>query len=161
MREMRRADRQLSVEEAYEILEKAPYVSVSMVRPDGTPYGLPLSLARVGESTFYFHCAIEGEKLDCLRANPIVSLSAVTRCQPKYQEQKGVFTALFRSAVALGKAEIVEDEAEKITGLRAICERFLPEYMDAFDGAISRSLSNTCVVRITLLEPPVGKAKLR
>ena len=38
----------------------APYVTISMTRPDGTPYGLPLSLARIDEKTFYFHCALEG-----------------------------------------------------------------------------------------------------
>ena len=38
---------------ALEVLDKAPYVTVSMTRPDGTPYGLPLSLARTDERTFY------------------------------------------------------------------------------------------------------------
>ena len=51
---------------ALEVLDKAPYVTVSMTRPDGTPYGLPLSLARIDENTFYFHCALEGDKLDCV-----------------------------------------------------------------------------------------------
>ena len=46
---------------ALEVLDKAPYVTVSMTRPDGTPYGLPLSLARIDENTFYFHCALEGD----------------------------------------------------------------------------------------------------
>ena len=47
----------------------------------------------------------------------------------------------------------------KITALRAICQRFLPHHMDAFDDAIARSLERTTVVRITLTEPPVGKRK--
>ncbi len=64
---------------ALEVLDKAPYVTVSFTRPDGTPYGVPLSLARTDEKTFYFHCAMEGEKLDCIATNPMVALSAVTR----------------------------------------------------------------------------------
>ena len=40
-----------------------------------------------------------------------------------------------------------------------ICERFLPQHMDAFDPSIARSLSRTAVVRITLTEPPTGKRK--
>ena len=51
------------------------------------------------------------------------------------------------------------DREEKITALRAICQRFLPHHMDAFDDAIARSLDRTAVVRITLTEPPVGKRK--
>ena len=62
---------------ALEVLDKAPYVTVSFTRSDGTPYGVPLSLARTDEKTFYFHCAMEGEKLDCIAANPMVALSAV------------------------------------------------------------------------------------
>ena len=67
---------------ALEVLDKAPYITVSFTRPDGTPYGVPLSLARTDDKTFYFHCALEGEKLDCIAANPRVALSAVTRCTP-------------------------------------------------------------------------------
>ena len=53
----------------------------------------------------------------------------------------------------------IGDREEKITALRAICQRFLPHHMDAFDDAIARSLDRTAVVRITLTEPPVGKRK--
>ena len=59
----------------------------------------------------------------------------------------------------LGKAELVETDEEKIAGLRAICERFLPRHMDAFEDAIRRSLARTAVVRITLTAPPTGKRK--
>ena len=145
---------------ALEVLDKAPYVTVSMIRPDGTPYGLPLSLARTDEKTFYFHCALDGEKLDCIAHCPTVFLSAVTRCAPTVGPKDGSFTLQYKSATAVGKAEIVTDRDEKIAGLRTISERFLPHHhMDAFDDAIARSLERTAVVKITLIEPPVGKRK--
>lgn len=156
---MRKARRQKDAEWAFEVFDKAPYVTVSMTRPDGSPYGVPLNLVRKGDDTFYFHCAEEGEKLDCLRDNPVVSLSAVSKCTPKYEEEKNNFTEYFHSAIALGNAEIVEDDSEKIEALRLLCTRFLPKYMDHFDEAIQRSLDITTVVRITLTEPPVGKCK--
>ncbi|MDE5875448.1 MAG: pyridoxamine 5'-phosphate oxidase family protein [Muribaculaceae bacterium] len=156
---MRKAARQRDAEWALEVFDRAPYVTVSMTRPDATPYGLPLSLIRKGSDTFYFHCAAEGEKIDCINFNPVVSLSAVSKCTPKYEEEKNNFTEYFHSAVALGRAEIVTDEKEKIEALRLLCERFLPKYMEHFDEAIERSLSRTAVVRITLTEPPVGKCK--
>jgi hypothetical protein len=61
--------------------------------------------------------------------------------------------------MAVGKAEIVKDRDEKIKALRAICQRFLPKHMDAFNDAISRSLERTAVVKITLTAPPTGKRK--
>ena len=127
---MRKASREMDAAFALEVLDKAPYVTVSMIKSDGSPYGLPLSLVRTDEKTFYFHCALEGDKLDCIRHCPTVFLSAVTKCAPTV-----------------------------IAGLRAICQRFLPHHMDAFDDAIARSLERTAVVRITLTEPPVGKRK--
>lgn len=156
---MRKASRQKDPEWAMAVFDKAPYVTMSMVRPDGTPYGLPLSLVRRDSGTFYFHCATEGEKIDCITHNPMVSLSAVSRCTPKFEEDKNNFTEYYHSAIAIGKAEIVTEDREKIEALRLLCERFLPKYMEHFPEAIERSLGRTCVVRITLTEPPVGKCK--
>ncbi|NLV51892.1 MAG: pyridoxamine 5'-phosphate oxidase family protein [Bacteroidales bacterium] len=156
---MRKASREMDADFALEVLDKAPYVTVSFTRPDGTPYGVPLSLARTDEKTFYFHCALEGEKLDCIKENPEVCLSAVSRCTPTVGPKDGSFTLQYRSAIAVGKAEVVNNDEEKIEGLRAICLRFLPHHMDAFDASIERSLSRTAVVRITLAEPPTGKRK--
>lgn len=159
MRQMRKASRQKDAAWALEVFDRAPYVTVSMTRPDGTPYGLPLSLIRSDEKTFYFHCADEGEKIDCLKSNPIVNLSAVSKCSPKYEEEKNNFTEYYHSSIALGKAEFVSDREEMIHALRLLCQRFLPQYMGHFDEAISRSLDRTTIVRITLTEPPVGKCK--
>lgn len=159
MREMRKAGRRRDADWALEVFDRAPYVTMSMVRPDGSPYGLPLNMVRRDERTFYFHCAAEGEKMDCLRGCAVVSLSAVSRCKPTFEEEKGNFTEHFHSAVATGRAEIVTDEAEKVEALRLLCERFLPEYMNHFEAAIARSLERTTVVRVTLTDPPVGKCK--
>ena len=157
---MRKASRQQSAEWALEVFDKAPYVTVSMIRPDGSiPYGVPLSLARKDERTFYFHCAHEGEKMDCIALNPLVALSAVSRCSPRYEAEKNNFTEYYRSAMAIGRAEIVTEPREKIEALRLICMRFLPSSMEHFDEAVARSLERTAVVRITLTEPPVGKQK--
>lgn len=159
MKQMRRVRQQRDPRWAMEVFDKAPYVTMSMTRPDGTPYAVPLNMVRKDDRLFYFHCAFEGEKIDCLSCNPVVSLSAVSRCTPKYEEEKNNFTEYFNSAIALGRAERVEDPAEKTEALRLICERFLPDYMEHFDRAVARSLDKTNVIRITLTEPPVGKSK--
>ncbi|MBD5355991.1 MAG: pyridoxamine 5'-phosphate oxidase family protein [Bacteroides sp.] len=156
---MRKAQRQKDAEWALSVFDRAPYVTVSMNRIDGSPYGIPLSLVRRDDITFYFHCAEEGEKIDCLKHNSIVSISAVSKCTPKFEEGTNNFTEYFHSAIAIGKAEIVTNDNEKIEALRLLCERFLPKYIEHFPEAIERSLNRTTVVRITLTEPPVGKCK--
>lgn len=156
---MRKAKREMPSNWALQIMDKAPYITVSMTDADGTPYAVPLSLARTDENTFYFHCAQEGKKLDILRNNPNVWLTAVTTCKPTVGPKDGSFTLEFKSAMARGIAEIIEEETEKIKALRAVCQRFLPNHMDAFDNSIARSLGHTAVVRIKLTEPPTGKRK--
>lgn len=156
---MRKESREMPADWALEIMRKAPYITVSFTRADGTAYGLPLSLASKDDETWYFHCALEGEKLEAIKAHPEVCLSAVTKCAPTVGPKDGSFTLQFKSTIAFGKAEIVEDDAEKIEALRLICERFLPKHMDAFDTSIARSLARTAVVRIRLYEPPTGKRK--
>ena len=156
---MRKASREMDAAFALEVFDKAPYITVSFTRADGTPYGVPLSLARTDDNTFYFHCALEGDKLDCISTNPKVALSAVTKCAPTVGPKDGSFTLQFKSAMAVGMAGIVTDRDEKIEALRVICQRFLPKHMDAFDDAIARSLERTAVVKITLIEPPTGKRK--
>lgn len=99
MKQMRKAARQKDEEWALNVFDRAPFVTMSMIRLDGTPYGLPLSLIRSNRRTFYFHCADEGDKLDCIRANPVVSLSAVSRCTPKFEAEKKNFTMYYDSAI--------------------------------------------------------------
>lgn len=156
---MRKKSREMSSEWALEVMHMAPYITVSFTRADGTAYGLPLSLASSDGTTWYFHCAPEGDKLDAVRVHPQVCLSAVTRCQPTVGPLDGSFTLQHKSAVAFGVAEIVESRDEKVEALRIISQRFLPGHMDAFDAAVARSIDRTAVVRITLTEPPSGKRK--
>ena len=156
---MRKKSREMDSQWALEVMHKAPYITVSFVDADGKAYGLPLSLASDDDVHWYFHCALEGKKLDAIKANPEVCLSAVTRCTPTVGPKDGSFSLQYKSAIAFGKAELVEEDEEKVHGLRLISERFLPGHMDAFDASIERSLCRTAVVRITLTESPVGKRK--
>lgn len=156
---MRKQSREMPASFALDVLQKAPFVTVGFVRPDGTPYTVPLNLVLKGADTLYFHCATEGEKLECIAHNPVVHLTAVSRCKPTVGPKDGSFTLEFKSAMANARAEIVTDDAEKVEALRLICLRFLPGHMDAFDASIQRSLARTAVVRLTLMAPPTGKRK--
>ena len=127
---MRKESRAMDSQWALEVMHKAPYMTVSFIDEDGKPYGLPLSLASDDDVNWYFHGALEGKKLEAIKAHPEVCLSAVTRCTPTVGPKDGSFTLQYKSAIAFGKAEIVTEDAEKIHGLRLISERFLPQHMD-------------------------------
>jgi len=148
---MRRKDRERGREFALEVIDRCEYGTVAFQGAE--PYCLPLSLVRVGED-LYFHCALEGKKLDLLRRDPRVCVSFVSHNQAAEDD----FTTFFRSASVVGVASEVTREAEKIAALRALCEKLTPAHIDAFDGAIARSLSRTGIWKIHM-EQITGKEK--
>lgn len=155
---MRRKDRERDEAWALSVMHRAPYITVSMTQKDGTAYAVPLSLAELG-GNWYFHCASVGRKLDTIKENSQVCLTAVAHHEPFFEEKKDNFTTRYQSTIAFGVAEVVTDETEKCEALRAICKRFLPERMEFFEAAIERSLKITTVVRIRLTIPPTGKER--
>ena len=154
---MRRKDRERDQAFAYQIIDRCAYGVAAMSGADGTPYCIPLSLVRV-EDRLYFHCALDGFKLDLLRGNPQVCISFVA----ENQAAEDKFTTYFQSANVRGAASEVTEDQEKILALRALCEKLTPSNMtgDNFDRAIAKSLSRTGVWRIRM-EEVTGKEKRR
>ena len=153
MTEMRRKDRQMPEEFAWDVVDQCEYAFLSMMEEDGTPYGLPITIVRKDRNV-YFHSAMDGRKVRCLRANPRVCLT----CVGNTEIQQDRFTTLYQCAVAFGTAEEVTEEAEKIEALRLLCQRHTPDNMAGFEDAIRRSLARTGIWRITV-EEISGKAK--
>ena len=143
MREMRRKERQIPAEEAWQIVERSAYGVLAMQTEEG-PYGVPLNMVRSGE-TLYFHCAVEGKKTDALRKNPGVSAVFVDASAidgPK-------LTTRYGCAMVFGEAEEVLSAEEKKEALRLLCLRFAPEHMDEFERSLG-SIPRTAIWKITV-----------
>lgn len=125
---MRRKDREvLGDENIAKIIEQCTTCHVAMMDDAGVPYVIPLSFGyslKNGFLELYFHCAHVGKKLDCIRKNPNVAFSMCVENRIEIHEdvycKSGRFYA---SVVGQGKAEIVEDVAEKCRGLSLLMER--------------------------------------
>jgi len=127
---MRRRDREvLGDENIAKIIEQCTTCHVAMVDDTNAnmPYVIPLSFGyslNNGVLELYFHCAHVGKKLDCIRKNPNVAFSMCVENRIEIHEdvycKSGRFYA---SVVGQGKAEIVEDVAEKCRGLSLLMER--------------------------------------
>ncbi len=154
---MRRKDRERDRAFAYAVIDRCEYGTAAFSAGEEGPYCIPLSMVRVGDD-LYFHCALQGRKLELLRADPRVCVSFVTGTEPAYEAEKNNYTTYYKSAVVAGTAFEVLDPAEKTAALRALCEKLLPEHMGDFDRAVSRSLPATAVWGIHM-ETAVGKEK--
>jgi len=112
--EMRRKKYERSEQDAYAFLDRADWGVLSLCAGD-LPYGVPLNHAVCGK-TIYFHCALEGQKLNFLRANPKACFTAVASARAI--RTRG--STAYECAMAFGTVRIVEDEAERLTGFNAI-----------------------------------------
>jgi nitroimidazol reductase NimA-like FMN-containing flavoprotein (pyridoxamine 5'-phosphate oxidase superfamily) len=104
--------------------ESVGYLGLSM---DGQPYVVPLNYAYL-EGKIYFHCALTGKKLDCIRANPQVSFT-VARQTGRVREHAGQDPCHVDSdsVICTGVARIVETPEERQPILDAFNRRFHPD----------------------------------
>ena len=151
---MRRKDRETDKNFALEVIDRCEYGVLAMSRLNGEPYCIPLSIVR-RNSYIYFHCAMEGEKIENLRHSQKVCMT----CVGNVKSIESKFTTSYESAVIFGTAEEVSENNEKIEALRLICQKYAPTNMDNFDDAIDRSLSRTGIWKVKI-ETVTGKRKL-
>ena len=144
MTEMRRKDRLLPEMAAWKAVDKCEYAVLSLALEDGTPYAVPINVARDGAAV-YFHGAREGVKARLLEKNPRVCLTCVCEAESVPEEA----TMRYTSAIAFGTAEPVNDPVEKGTALRLLCQKHEvpPEVMKKELGG---ELTRTAVWRVTV-----------
>lgn len=154
MKSVRRKDREVDSEAAYELLKNAEYAVLATINKDNeSPYCIPFSPVVEGDY-IYFHCALEGQKVDNISNNPNVCVTCIGGTNLVPEE----FTTEYESAVVYGVAEVVEEDEEKIFALKKVCEKFAPSNMENFEKAINASLKRTKVYKIKI-EKITGKAK--
>ncbi|MDU5082162.1 pyridoxamine 5'-phosphate oxidase family protein [Tissierella carlieri] len=175
MKEMRRKDREMDENFAYSIIDKAKFGTLATIDEEGNPYCIPVSIARC-DNKIYIHSAYQGSKIENIKRNSKICISFVGDVNvpppgPAGELEKAMedpktfrkiasqkFTTEFESTVVFGRANIVEDEKEKILGLRLLSEKYSPWNMPYFEAAIEGSLKITCVIRIDI-ERITGKRK--
>ena len=154
-RKMRRSDKELSLNEASEILKNASYGVLSTVGIDGMPYGIPVNYTYENNCIF-FHCATTGHKLDNLSQNPNVSFCVVESSKVIPES----FSTIFRSAIAFGRASILEDDGEKTEALMKLLSKYSADYVEDGVEEIKNALKATCVMRIDILHL-TGKSSMK
>ncbi|WMJ76778.1 MULTISPECIES: pyridoxamine 5'-phosphate oxidase family protein [unclassified Sedimentibacter] len=169
MNQMRRKDREMKKEFALGIIDKSEYATLATVNEDGTPYCIPVSAARKGD-TIYIHCAKTGTKVINIKHNSKVCMSFVgdVHVPVEFNDKSSVedsdkliktrFTTEFESAVVFGTACEINDKDEKMLGLRLISEKYTPLDMPYFEAYVSKSIDITNVIRIDI-DTITGKRK--
>ena len=151
-RSVRRKDRESSPEMAAQLLAEGEYGFLATVGIDGQPYGVPLNYVYKNNS-LYFHCALEGHKLDNIRANNKVSFCVIGKA--KVLSDK--FSTEYESAMAFGTASEVQGE-EKSQALLDLVKKYSPDYLEEGKAVIAKYFEKTTIIKMDL-QHITGKAK--
>lgn len=152
MKELRRKDRAITEEEAVALLNRAEFGVLSTVAENGKPYGVPLSFCVI-EHCIYFHCAVEGQKIDNFEHNKSVSFCAVGKTEILPDK----FGTKYESVIASGEIEEVYD-MDKQLALEGLLHKYSPEFIDKGIEYIEGLREKTRVFKITI-HKLTGKAR--
>ena len=121
---MRRKDREITeINDILKIIEKAKILHLGLFDRE-YPYVVPLHYGFEfvnGTLLFFMHSATEGYKLDLIRGNPNVCVAL--ECDIELVSGEDVpckYGSTFASVIGRGEAKLVDDEQEKIRGLKLL-----------------------------------------
>ncbi|BCR03332.1 MFS transporter [Desulfuromonas versatilis] len=152
MRQIRRKDREMPASEAEALLVRGEYGILSTVDAHGQPYAVPLSFA-YRDKRIYFHCALEGHKIENLENNPRVCFCVVGQTRVLAEQ----FATEYESALAFGLATEARGQ-ERREALLWLLEKYSPGFIEEGEHYIEKLDKATKVIRIDVQQIS-GKAR--
>lgn len=153
-RTMRREKQQLTMDEAMDILNKGQTGILAVEGDEGYPYAVPLNYVYQGNSIF-FHCGKKGHKTDGILKNPKVSFCVVG--EDKVAAER--FSTDYRSVIAFGRAEIIEEDEKRVYALKALIEKYSRGYEEQGEKEIEKFWNQVDIVEIQI-EHVTGKRNM-
>ena len=157
---MRRRDCEVTgLDELLGIMRRCDVCRLALNGSDGFPYIVPLNFGiqidDKGNVGLVFHSALEGYKLDLMKADNRASFEMDCGHKLQYIEDKGYCTMLFESVMGKGKIRILSGD-EKVSALRALMDQYHPGENVYYNPAATE---RTAVYRLDISEM-TGKRKL-
>jgi nitroimidazol reductase NimA-like FMN-containing flavoprotein (pyridoxamine 5'-phosphate oxidase superfamily) len=152
MKALRRKDRAITEDEAIALLNRAEYGVLSTVTENGKPYGVPLNFCMI-DRCIYFHCAVEGQKIDNIKKNKSVSFCTVGNTELLPEK----FGMKYESVIVSGEVEEVFDMNKQIA-MEGMLHKYSPDYFDKGIKYIEGLKEKTRVFKITV-NTLTGKAR--
>lgn len=112
-------------EEIERIILSCEVCNLAMVDQENKPYVIPMNFG-YKQDVIYLHSSQNGKKVDILKNNPKVAVSFSTGHELRWQSEKVAcsYSMKYKSVLASGNVEFVEDREEKIAALDVIMENY-------------------------------------
>ena len=108
-------------EEIDDIISKCMFCYVGMVDENNLPYVVPFNFG-YKDGYIYLHSAKEGRKIDIMNNNPnvCVAFSTDQLLHSQSEEVSCSYSMHYRSVLAFGKIEFIEDPVQKVEVLNIV-----------------------------------------
>ena len=144
-KQMRRIKQQLSEKECIDILQRQNVGTLALAENGDYPYAVPLNYVYYN-GKIYFHCAITGHKLDIIEKQNKASFCVIDKDTIVPEK----YTTFYRSVIVFGKAEIVEDDVEKMAALKELSYKYISKDDEAHLKEINGAWNRTCVFSLSV-----------
>ena len=150
---MRRKDREITdINEKLNIIKKCKVCRIGLSE-NNVPYIIPLNYGYIYENnllTIYFHSALEGKKLDIIKANNNACFEI--DCDNKLIEGENAcdYGYTFKSIIGFGKIFILENIKEKILGLNILMKHQTEK--ESLYNFTDDQINNVCVYKMLVDE---------
>ncbi|MBQ1827214.1 MAG: pyridoxamine 5'-phosphate oxidase family protein [Erysipelotrichaceae bacterium] len=150
--EVRKKHRALDRDEALRILSQTRRGVLSLVRPDGYPYGVPINHYFDPDTMkLYFHGDVQGNRIECAEKDDRASFCAF---QERKTEKKHWYKT-FESVIVFGHLKTVEERERKAEIVWKLTRGFT-EDMEEFEAEIEKAIDRTSVIEMSI-EHVTGK----
>ena len=142
---MRRFKQELQQDEIERILRLNTSGVLALIDTDGYPYSVPLSYVYTN-GKIYFHSAKSGHKIDAIK-----SCKKATFCViDKDDVQPEKYTTFYKSVIAFGNVEIVNDDAEALSAIQELGEKYYPNHNKELQTEIEKTKSAFLIIKFKI-----------
>ena len=128
------------------VIDKAEVCRLGMSLND-RPYIVPLNFG-YRDQTLYFHCALEGKKLDILKANPHVCFEMDVDVELKPGPHACKWDTEYKSIIGFGVADMITDHEEKKKALDVIMSHYTEPPFEYREHSVEQAL----IIRVQIHE---------
>ena len=154
---MRRKDREITdFDEMIKIIKKCDSCVLGLKDEDGYPYLIPMSFGldvKDGQAYLYFHCAMQGKKLDLIRKDNRATFEMDCDHEFIMYDERMSCTMGYASVIGHGLFEFVPDE-DKFNALKILMQQY---HEEDFKFSIE-SMTRTTVLRLKITDM-IGKRR--
>jgi len=142
---MRRFKQELNQNEIERILQFNTSGVLALIDNNGYPYSVPLSYV-YSKNKIYFHSAKAGNKIDAIKNCKKATFCVVDK--DNVQTEK--YTTFYKSVIAFGNVEIVDNKDEALSAINGLGEKYYPNHSNELQNEIERFKTAFLIIRFDI-----------